>query len=86
MHDGNLPTTISLYQGWNFVPVINLSDQYISTKGVLAGEYFKNINPTSILGINQFNNLSPIDENEKLLYGKGYLVYLDYDDVLVPPK
>ena len=86
LHDGNLPTTISLYQGWNFVPVINLSDQYISTKGVLAGEYFKNINPTSILGINQFNNLSPIDENEKLLYGKGYLVYLDYDDVLVPPK
>ncbi len=86
LHDGNLPTTISLFKGWNFVPVINLSDQYISTEGVLAGEYFKNINPTSILGINQFNNLSPIDENEKLLYGKGYLVYLDYDDVLVPPK
>ena len=86
LHDGNLPTTISLYKGWNFVPVINISDQYISTEGVLANEYFKSINPTSILGVNQSNNLSPIDRNSKLLYGKGYLVYLDDDDILVPPK
>ena len=86
LHDANLPSTISLYEGWNFVPIINLSGQSISTQGIIADEYFNNINPTSILGINQFNNLAPIDRNEMVLYGKGYLVYLDDDDVLVPPK
>ena len=86
LHDGNLPSTISLHKGWNFVPIINISSQSISTQGIVANEYFKNINPTSILGINQFNNLAPIDRNEMVLYGKGYLVYLDDDDVLIPPK
>jgi hypothetical protein len=86
LHDSNLPSTISLHKGWNFVPIINISSQSISTQGIVANEYFKNINPTSILGINQFNNLVPIDRNEMVLYGKGYLVYLDDDDVLVPPK
>ena len=86
MQDANLPLTISLFKGWNFVSIINISGTSITEEGILAKEYFKNIKATSILTINQFNNLSPIDDNETVLFGKGYLVYVDYDTILVPPK
>ena len=86
LQDANLPLTISLFKGWNFVSIINISGTSITEEGILAKEYFKNIKATSILTINQFNNLSPIDDNETVLFGKGYLVYVDYDTILVPPK
>ena len=86
LQDANLPLTISLFKGWNFVSIINISGNSITEEGILAKEYFKNIKATSILTINQFNNLSPIDDNETVLFGKGYLVYVDYDTILVPPK
>ena len=86
LQDANLPLTIPLFTGWNFVPIINISGTSITEEGILASEYFKNINATSILGINQFNNLAPIDRNEIVVFGKGYLVFVDNDTVLVPPK
>ena len=86
LQDANLPLTIPLFTGWNFVPIINISGTSITEEGILASEYFKNINATSILGINQFNNLAPIDSNEIVVFGKGYLVFVDNDTVLVPPK
>lgn len=86
LHYGDLPTTIPLYKGWNFVPIISISGDINSNTGILANEYFQSIRATSILGINQFNNLSPIDENGMVYLGKGYLVYVDDNVVLVPPK
>ena len=39
LHDGNLPSTISLHKGWNFVPIVNIGSQSISTQGIVANEY-----------------------------------------------
>lgn len=80
--------TIGLAQGWNLLPVLDVTDAGAGaeTTTVQVGAYFKNVSVTRLYEYNtrkdRFDQVNTT--NGTLIFGRGYYVYVKDAAILVP--
>ena len=83
-----LPPSITLVEGWNLVPVIDITGDLNAGEGIAVETYFASIKVERAYGVDAFGRLDVIDAGfpsaDNVVIGKGYWLYTDEDDVLVP--
>ena len=80
-----LPPTISLTEGWNLVPVVDVTGDLEAGEVIIAGDYFGEIAPARVYGLDQFGTLETMNvATGELVVGGGYWVYVTDDEVLIP--
>jgi hypothetical protein len=80
-----LPPSIALVEGWNLVPVVDITGDAGAGDGIDADDYFGSITVERAYGVTAFGRLEVLDiAADEVVIGEGYWVYTDLDDVLVP--
>jgi hypothetical protein len=78
-----LPPSISLEAGWNLVPVVDVSGDLTAGATLATAEEYLPSTALRVFGLAN-GNLTSVDEDDDLLVGAGYWVYVSAASVLVP--
>ena len=79
--------TISIVQGWNMIPILDVDGDFMLDEPTDDDNYFSGLSEGSVTAIYTFNTItgswSSVDE-EAVAIGKGYWVYATKAGVIVP--
>lgn len=76
------PPTIDVFEGWNLVPVVDVTGE--GEFGTVVDDYFAGVDPIKIYELDRDTGSLMTVAADVLELGQGYWVYFDDDDVLVP--
>jgi len=78
-----LPPTVSMKQGWNLVPVLDITGD-LTVDPPTVGEYFAAESVSRVYKLDEFGKLVVAAADSDTVFGIGYWVYVTADTVLVP--
>jgi len=78
-----LPPTVRLVEGWNLVPVLDITGDLTGTAPTVTA-YFSAATIARVYKLDQFGKLVVPQGSDAAAFGNGYWVYVTADTVLVP--
>ena len=83
-----LPPSVPMIQGWNLMPVLDVSGDLDAGELIDANTYVSGIGAVRVFGLDIFGRLAPVDisdvNGDDVAVGQGYWVFAADDTVLVP--
>ena len=83
-----LPPSVSLRQGWNLLPVLDVSGDLDAGVGIIADDYVAGLGAVRVFALDVFGRLTPVDisddTDDEVVIGQGYWIFVAADTVLVP--
>ena len=79
-----LPPTVNIVEGWNFVPVLDVTGAKVSGNTITSASYFANLTLSRVYTFNTIGNVWEDKTGASVAVGTGYWVYATKAGTLVP--